>query len=55
MGVEMKVPKGIPKQTVQLNMAPNEKQEIVKIRFWQNNVFLGEQTQKLTNLPIVQF
>lgn len=54
-GIELKVPNGKPKYKVDLKMIPNEKTGNVKIRFWQDNSFLGEQMEKLTNLPIVRF
>lgn len=54
-GVELKVPNGKPKYNVDLKMIPNEKTGNVKIRFWQDDSFLGEQMEKLTNLPIVRF
>ena len=53
--IEFKVPGGIPRQTVELRMVPDLKSELVKIRFWQNDHFLGEQMEKLENLPIVRF
>lgn len=54
-GAQLKVPNGRPKYKVDLKMVPNEKTGHVKIRFWQDNVFLGEQMEKLANLPIVRF
>lgn len=54
-GIELRVPNGKPKYNVDLKMIPNEKSSNVKIRFWQDNNFLGEQTEKLANLPIVRF
>lgn len=53
--IELKVPGGIPRQTVELRMVPDLKSESVKIRFWQNYHFLGEQMEKLENMPIVRF
>lgn len=53
--LELRVPKGIPRQTVELRMVPDLKSELVKIRFWQKDCFLGEQMEKLENLPIVRF
>lgn len=54
-GFELRVPNGIPRQTVDLKIVPNQKKGLIKIRFWQENTFLGEVLEKLTNLPIVQF
>jgi len=54
-GVELKVPNGRPKYNVDLKMVPNEQTGNVKIRFWQDDNFLGEQMEKLENLPIVRF
>ena len=53
--LELKVPGGIPRETVELRMTPDLKSESVKIRFWQNEHFLGEQREKLENLPRVRF
>jgi hypothetical protein len=54
-GNELRVPGGIPRKTVNLNMVPDENKGIVKIRFWQDNSFLSEQTEKLENMRIVRF
>lgn len=54
-GFELRVPNGRPKHSVDLKMIPNEKSGNVKIRFWQDNIFLGEQMEKLEKLPIVRF
>lgn len=53
--IELKVPGGRPRQTVELRLVPDFKSETVKIRFGQNERFLGEQREKLENLPIVRF
>lgn len=53
-GFEMRVPNGNPKETVELRMVPAEN-ELVKVRFWQKNIFLGEVLEKMENLPIVRF
>ena len=53
--LELRVPQGTPRQTVDLRMAPDLKTGLVKIRFWQNDRVLGEQMEKLENLPIVRF
>jgi len=54
-GYEMRVPNGNPKETVELRMTPDAKNELVKVRFWQKNIFLGEVLEKMENLPIVRF
>jgi hypothetical protein len=52
---ELRVPNGIPRQTVDLKIVPDTKSGLIKIRFWQNNFFLGELLEKLENLPLVHF
>lgn len=54
-GIEFKVPNGTPKQKVVLRLAPDEKNKTMKIRFWQDDIFLGEQMEKLENFKIVRF
>ncbi|HAM88587.1 TPA: hypothetical protein DDY55_05560 [Candidatus Falkowbacteria bacterium] len=54
-GLELRVPKGTPRQTVDLKITPVEEKGLVKIRFWQDNYFLGEQLEKLEKLPILRF
>lgn len=54
-GNEFKVPNGKPRYTVTLNMVPDEEKGIVKIRFWQDDEFLGEQMEKLEKMQIVRF
>jgi len=54
-GFELRVPNGVPRQTVNLKIAPDMKNGLVKIRFWQNDSFLGEVLEKLENLPTVRF
>lgn len=53
--LELRVPQGEPRHTVKLNIVPDIETGLVKIRFWQENRFLGEQLVKLENLPIVRF
>jgi hypothetical protein len=53
--LDLRVPNGIPRQTVELKLVPDEKTGLVKIRFWQKDRFLGEQMEKLENLPKVRF
>ena len=54
-GFELRVPNGTPRQTVDLKIIPDPEKRLIKIRFWQENVFLGEVLEKLANQPIVQF
>lgn len=54
-GFELKVPGGAPRQTVALKIAPDTDKELIKIRFWQESIFLGETLEKAENMPIVQF
>lgn len=54
-GREIKVPKAMPRQTVDLKITPDAKKGLIKIRFWQKDCFLGEHIDKLANLPIVRF
>jgi transposase len=54
-GFELRVPNGHPKETVELRIVPDAKNELVKVRFWQRNTFLGEILEKMENLPIVRF
>lgn len=54
-GFELKVPGGTPRQTVALKIAPDMDKELIKIRFWQENIFLGETLEKAENMPIVHF
>lgn len=54
-GFELRVPNGAPRQTVDLKIVPDLAKGLIKIRFWQENIFLGEVLEKLANLPIVQF
>lgn len=54
-GNELRVPNGTPRRDVDLRIVPNKEEGIVKVRFWQDNMFLGEQIEKLDNLPIVHF
>lgn len=53
--LELRVPHGTPRQTVELRMVPDIDSCLVKIRFWQEDRFLGEQMEKLESLPIVRF
>lgn len=54
-GFELRVPNGNPKETVELRMTPDMGKELVRVRFWQKDIFLGEILEKMENLPIVSF
>jgi len=54
-GFELRVPNGNPKETIELRIAPDRENELMRVRFWQRNVFLGEVLDKIDNLPIVPF
>ena len=53
--LDLRVPNGTPRQTVNLNIIPDAEKQVAKIRFWQNNIYLGEVLEKLENLPKVRF
>ena len=53
--LDLRVPNGTPRQTVNLHIVPDAKKQVAKIRFWQNNNYLGEVLEKLENLPKVRF
>lgn len=53
--LDLRVPNGIPRQTVNLHIVPDAEKQVAKIRFWQNNNYLGEVLEKLENLPKVRF
>jgi hypothetical protein len=54
-GHELRVPGGTPRQTVDLKMVPDMDKGLIKIRFWQNNLFLGEVLEKIDNIPNIRF
>ena len=55
-GVILSVPKGVPRRTVDLHLVPDFKNNIVAIRFWQENSFLGSQNFPLNDFKtIVRF
>jgi hypothetical protein len=53
-GLELRVPNGLPRQIVNLKISPTEN-GLVKVRFWQNNTFLGEILEQVENMAIVHF
>lgn len=53
--LDLRVPNGIPRQTVNLHIVPDAEKQVAKIRFWQNDNYLGEVLEKLENLPRVRF
>ena len=54
-GCEFRVPNGNPKDTVELRISPDQENSLVRVRFWQRNIFLGEILEKMDNLQIVPF
>ena len=54
-GCEIKVPKAMPRQTIDLKIVPDAKKGLIRIRFWQKDYFLGEVLEKMENLPTVHF
>jgi len=54
-GFELRVPNGMPRQSVDLKVAPAAENGLVKVRFWQSDAFLGEILEQSKNLPIVRF
>lgn len=54
-GYDLRVPNGNPKDTVELRISPDKENSLVKVRFWQRNIFLGEILEKMDNLQIVPF
>jgi hypothetical protein len=54
-GCELRVPNGNPKDTVELRISPDQENSLVRVRFWQRNIFLGEILEKMDNLQIVPF
>lgn len=49
-GIEIVVPGGKPRQAVDLKLIPGIENNIIEMRFWQGNKFLGNQ-----NLPLQDF
>lgn len=54
-GLEITVPKGNPRDIVEIKIIPDTENNLVELRFWQENNFLGNQKVKLTDLKIVRF
>lgn len=55
-GSLIQVPKGRPKELVDLKLVPDYENNVVKVRFWQGNIFLGSQNLPLQNFKtLVQF
>jgi len=55
-GLKLKVPKGKFRETVDLKIVPDVENGIAKIRFWQDNIFLGNQNVKVEDIKkIVRF
>lgn len=54
-GIELRVPNGIPKETVELKIIPDNEKQLVEVRFWQRNRFLGNLTIPLKQMKKVYF
>ncbi len=54
-GLDLKVPKGMPREDVDLKIVPDIKNNIAHIRFWQGSTCLGSQNVPLEKLKIVRF
>ena len=54
-GIELKVPNGVHRQTIDLKVIPNYKDGNVEIRFWQHNSFIGSTTEKIANFKRFPF
>ena len=52
-GTSINVPKGIPRQTVNLCIVPMLEKNIAQIRFWQGDNYLGTQSISLQNLKTI--
>jgi transposase len=53
--LKLNVPGVMPRQEVELRMYPDEKKQVVEIRFWFRNTCVGQQLVKLQELPVVKF
>ena len=54
-GVELRVPNGIPKETVDLKIVPDNGKGLVGIRLWQDKRFLGNLTIPMEQVQNVYF
>lgn len=54
-GIELRVPNGIPKETVELKIIPDTEKRLVEIRFWQDKRFLGNLTIPMEQVKKVYF
>jgi hypothetical protein len=54
-GLELKVPKGVPRDKVQIRLVPDEKTGLTDVRFWVDNIYLGNYKIKSCELKLVQF
>lgn len=54
-GLDLKMPNTPIRQTVDVRMVPDMKNETVELRFWYRSEFVGTQTVKMTDLKGVQF
>lgn len=54
-GAEVRVPNGTPRKRVELKMTPDPENDLIRIRFWEKNTFLGEKMERTEKLPILRF
>lgn len=54
-GIELQVPNGMPREIVDLKIVPDMNTNIIEVRFWQGNRFLGSQMVPAANLKKVYF
>jgi hypothetical protein len=54
-GIELGVPNGMPKTTVDLKIVPDMKMNMIEVRFWQKNQFMGSQLIPTARLKKVYF
>jgi len=54
-GIELAVPNGTPRETVNLKIVPDMKANTIEVRFWQGDKFLGSQIIPAANLRKVYF
>lgn len=54
-GIELRVPNGTPKETVDLKIIPDHEKRLVEVRFWQGNRFCGNLTIPMEQVKKVSF
>ena len=55
MNVKLKIPKGLPRQTVELRFHPDLENGLTDVRFWIEGRYTGSQQLKTTDVPFVHF